>query len=105
MNLFPWGADYPDAYDFALYFGPGGGVARRVNYLQDGDLAAIIAKADATADNTARAALYKTVQERLLASGPYAILVQPAYQIGLRSNVTGFAYSPVFRVDLGKLGK
>jgi ABC-type transport system substrate-binding protein len=103
MILWSSGAAYPDAYDRLSLFGPGGRVARRSNYLQDGNLADLIARGFATADPTARGAIYKQVAAQLLKTGPYAVLVQPKYPIGMRADLRGFVYSPVAPVDLARL--
>lgn len=101
----PWGADYPDAYDNLLYFGPGGNVGKRVNYLQDGNLASLIAKGDTTIDSAARGAIYNQVQQQLLKTGPYAVLVSPEYPVGLRNTIKGFVYAPVWKVDFATLSE
>jgi peptide/nickel transport system substrate-binding protein len=103
MILWSSGSAYPDAYDRLSLFGPGGRVARRSNYLQDGNLAGLIATGFATADSTARGAIYKQVEEQLLKTGPYAVLVQPKYPIGMRADLKGFVYSPLAPVDLARL--
>lgn len=105
MNLMPWGADYPDPYDNLLYFGPGGNVGMRVNYLQDGNLANLIAQGDTTVNTTKRAAIYNQVQKQLLKTGPYVALVQPDYPVGLRSDIKGFVYAPIWKADFASLSK
>ena len=37
--------------------------------------------------------------------GPYAPLLQPGMQVGVRSNVQGFAYNPQWRLDVAGLSK
>jgi peptide/nickel transport system substrate-binding protein len=103
MVLWIWTADYPDPNDNLTVFGPGDLAGRRSNYLQDGNLADLIARGDATANTAARAAIYKRVQEQLLKTGPYAVLVQPEYPVGLRADLRGFVYSPFARVDFARL--
>jgi peptide/nickel transport system substrate-binding protein len=105
MVLWLYAAIYPDAYDNLSALGPGGFVAKHVKYLQDGDLASLIARGNATIDVARRAAIYKRVEEQLLQTGPYAVLVQPEYPVGLRSDLKGFAYSPLWLVDFGKLSR
>jgi peptide/nickel transport system substrate-binding protein len=105
MSLGPWGADYADAYDNLSYFGPGDTVGKRVNYLQDGALAALIAKGDSTNDVAARGAIYNQVQQRLLQTGPWAVLVSPDYPVGLRSNINGFVYAPIWKADFATLSR
>jgi len=105
INLEPWGADFPDAYDNLYYFGPGGGESVRVNYLQDGNLPSLIAKGDATADATSRGTIYNQVVQQLLKTGPWAVLVQPEFPVGMRSNIKGFQYAPIWRVDVASLSE
>jgi peptide/nickel transport system substrate-binding protein len=105
MVLWSSGAAYPDAYDRLSLFGPGGRVARRSNYLQDGNLSALISKGFATANTAARVAIYKQVEEQLLRTGPYAVLVQPKYPIGLRADIKGFVYSPLGQLNFATLSR
>jgi peptide/nickel transport system substrate-binding protein len=105
IGLGPWGADYPDAYDNLTYFGPGGNEGKRVNYLQDDDLPSLIAKGDATIDANARGAIYNQVQQRLLKTGPWAVVVSPDYPVGLRNNIKGFVYAPIWKVDFATLSE
>jgi peptide/nickel transport system substrate-binding protein len=96
---------YPDANDYLGLFGPGESVARRSHYLQDDNLADLIARGVATSNTVVRAAIYKQVQERLLKTGPYAALVQPEYPVGLRSTIKGFIYSPLGQVDFAGISE
>jgi peptide/nickel transport system substrate-binding protein len=105
MGLGPWGADYPDAYDNLSYFGPGGNEGVRVNYTSDGNLASLIAKGDTVADPASRGAIYYQVEQQLLKTGPWAVLVQPAFPVGLRANIKGFSYAPIWKVDFASLSK
>jgi peptide/nickel transport system substrate-binding protein len=94
---------YPDANDYLSLFGPGDSMARRSHYLQDDNLPGLIALGVATGNTATRAAIYKQVQEQLLKTGPYAVLVQPEYPVGLRADLKGFAYSPLGQVDFARL--
>jgi peptide/nickel transport system substrate-binding protein len=105
MVLWIWTPDYPDANDNLSFFGPGGIFSRRLNYLQDGNLAVLIARGIATANTADRAATYRQVEEQLLKTGPYAALMQPVHPVGLRADLRGFAYSPLWRVDFARLSK
>jgi peptide/nickel transport system substrate-binding protein len=95
--------DYPDAYDMLSLLGPGGRVARRSHYLQDGNLAGLIARGFVTANTAARTTIYKQVEKQLLKTGPYAALVQPEYPVGLRADLKGFVYSPLALLDFARL--
>jgi peptide/nickel transport system substrate-binding protein len=103
LVLWIWTPDYPDAYDNLSYFGPGGTGARRVHYLQDGNLTNLIARSVATTSAATRGAIYRQVEAQLLKTGPYAVLMQPEYPVGLRADLRGFSYSPIWRVDLASL--
>ncbi len=105
ISLGPWGADYPDAYDNLSYFGPGDNVGLRVNYTTDGNLPALIAKGDTIADNAQRGALYNQVQQQLLKTGPFVTLVEPSFPVGLRANIKGFVYTPIWDVSFAELSK
>lgn len=105
IGLGPWGADYPDAYDNLSYFGPGGNEGVRVNYTHDGNLAALIAKGNTIADAAKRGAIYNQVQQQLIKTGPWVALVQPDYPVGLRSDIKGYVYNPVWKVDFADLSK
>src|SRR5262249_42577787 len=95
LVLWIWGPTYPDPNDNLSLFGPGATVATWSHYLHDDGLAGLIAQGVVTSNTAARASIYKQVQERLLKTGPYAVLVQPEYPVGLRSNIKGFVYSPL----------
>jgi peptide/nickel transport system substrate-binding protein len=105
MALSIWAPDYPDAADNLTYFGPGGFVAAHYHYLRDGNLANLIARGITTTGPAARGAIYRQVEARLLQTGPYAVLVQPEYPVGLRADLRGFAYSPIWRVDFARLSR
>ncbi|HWE63091.1 MAG TPA: hypothetical protein VHB98_15365, partial [Chloroflexota bacterium] len=60
---------------------------------------------DSTVDTAKRATIYNQVQQQLLKTGPYVALVQPAYPVGLRSNIKGFIYAPIWFVDFASLSK
>jgi peptide/nickel transport system substrate-binding protein len=105
IALMPWGADYLDAYDNLSYFGPGGNVGLRVNYKSDGNLAAMIAKADTIADPATRGAMYNQVQTQMLKTGPYVVVVEPSYPVGVRANIKGYAYAPIWKMDFASLSK
>jgi peptide/nickel transport system substrate-binding protein len=105
LGLAFWGADYPDAYDNLLYFGPGGNVGLRINYVKDGNMASLIAKGDTTVDTATRGAIYNQVQQQLLKTGPWAILVSPDFPVGLRANIKGFVFAPIWNVDVATLSE
>ena len=52
-----------------------------------------------------RAGQFGEMQTWLMAQGPYAPVIQPGLQIGLRSNVDGFVYNPQWRVDVSLISK
>jgi len=56
-------------------------------------------------DPEKRGAAYKEITDYVLHNGPYAVLYQPTEQFGLRSNVKGFAWSPMGWTDFATMSK
>jgi peptide/nickel transport system substrate-binding protein len=105
IGLSVWGADYLDAFDNLSYFGPGGAVGLRVNYTKDGNLAALIAKGDTVANAEQRGAIYNQVQQQFLKTSPWVGIVQPAFPVGVRAEIKGYQYAPIWKVDFATLSK
>ena len=105
MILYNWGVDYPDPDDYAGPFSPGGGPAKRMFYIKNPALQAIIAQAKSSSDTAKRVAAYKQVQQTWLDESPFIGLVQPQNIIVLGSNVKGYVYSPVFPSDFRFVSK
>lgn len=105
IGLSVWGADYLDAFDNLSYFGPGGAVGLRVNYTKDGNLAVLIAKGDTVANAEQRGAIYNQVQQQFLKTSPWVGIVQPAFPVGVRAEIKGYQYAPIWKVDFATLSK
>lgn len=99
FGLWPWGADYPDAYDNTSYFGPGGGVGKRIFYNGFAALAKLIATTDAEGDATKRGAMYQQIISDMTKNSPFVVLAQPEKEIAYRTNLHGLLYSPSFGID------
>ena len=56
-------------------------------------------------DDEVRAGLFGEMQDYLIAQGPYAPIIQPGLQVGLRSDLEGFVYNPQWRVNVALLSK
>ena len=106
LVLINWSPDFPD---------PDGNVAPFTDYAQKSiayrngwDDKAIAQKGKDAAlltDTTKRAAAYKELTDYVLHNGPYVILYQPTEIFGLRSNVKGFAWSPMGYLDFASITK
>ncbi len=92
LNMGDWGADFPDPHNFAYPFGDSNGsLAKRVNF-KDESLDPLIDEAGRQTDAAAREKTYATVQEKLMQSGPWAILLQPTRVLPVRREVHGYRY-------------
>jgi peptide/nickel transport system substrate-binding protein len=101
-----WGPDFPD---------PDGNVGPFTDYAaksiayrngwDDKTNAEAGRKAALITDPAARAAAYKQITDYVLHNGPYVILYQPTQPFGLRSNVKGFAWSPMDWTDFASISK
>ena len=95
LVLINWGPDFPD---------PDGNVTPFANYeakslawrnaWDSPEITALSKEAAIEQDTTKRAALYKTLTDRVLNEGPYAVLYQPTRSYGVRKNISGFMYDP-----------
>jgi hypothetical protein len=56
-------------------------------------------------DEPKRAEMLKKIQLAIMDRGPYANLLQPGRQIGLRADIDGVQYNPVFQQHLGLLDR
>ncbi|MCB0042676.1 MAG: hypothetical protein KDE23_23480, partial [Caldilinea sp.] len=99
--------DYRDSLDYVEFL-PDGVVGTRTGWVADTADADILALRDALkveTDDAVRAGQFGEMQTYLMASGPYAPVIQPGLQVGLRSDVQGFVYNPQWRVDVSLLSK
>src|ERR1700730_14480282 len=78
MGLFGWAPDYPDPNDY-LAFMPGALVGKRAGWLAEAAPAIVElgAKAGSTADNAARAQLYRDFQTQMNQQSPIFPLLNP----------------------------
>jgi peptide/nickel transport system substrate-binding protein len=107
FGLWLWLPDYRDSLDYVEFL-PGGVVGNRVNWTDenaDPEILEIRDKVKVETDDEARAELFRQMQDYLQDRGPYAPILQPGIQVGLRSNVAGFVYNPQWRVDVALIGK
>lgn len=107
FGLWLWLPDYRDSLDYVEFL-PDGVVGNRLNWTSDNAAADILALRDALkveTDDPTRAAMFEEMQEYLLAQGPYAAVIQPGIQIGLRADIEGFAYNPQWRTDVALIGR
>ncbi len=107
FGLWLWNPDYRDSLDYVEFL-PDGVVGLRTGWNADNADADILALRDALkveTDDATRAGMFGEMQTYLMENGPYAPLFQPGMQVGLRSNVQGFAYNPQWRLDVAGLSK
>ena len=107
FGLWLWNPDYRDSLDYVEFL-PDGVVGLRTGWTTDNADADILALRDALkveTDDATRAGMFGEMQTYLMEKGPYAPLFQPGMQVGLRSNVQGFAYNPQWRLDVAGLSK
>lgn len=107
FGLWLWLPDYRDSLDYVEFL-PEGVVGKRVNWTDDNGDDAILALRDALkleTDDSVRSGMFEEMQDYLMESGPFAPLMQPGLQIGLRSDIDGFVYNPQWRVDVSLLNK
>ncbi len=92
LNMGDWGADFPDAHNFAHPFGhSAGALARRVRYA-NAALDPIIDEAGREPRAERRAKLYVEAQTILMRDGPWAVLLQPQRILPVRAEVFDFHY-------------
>src|SRR5438874_2720177 len=100
-----WGPDFPDpdanVGPFTDY------KAKSIAYRNgwDDKIADKGREAALITDTTKRSAAYKEITDYVLHNGPYAVLYQPTEPFGLRSNVKGFAWSPMDWTDFAAISK
>jgi peptide/nickel transport system substrate-binding protein len=75
------------------------------NSWDDKDIATKAQAAALMTDQAEREAAYKEITEYVLHNGPYVILYQSSALFGIRSNVQGFAWSPIGYADLWSVSK
>lgn len=107
FGLWLWLPDYRDSLDYVEFL-PDGVVGNRLNWSAENADETILALRDALkveTDDEVRAGMFEEMQDYLVEQGPYAPLMQPGLQVGLRSSIDGFVYNPQWRVDVSLLSK
>ncbi len=107
FGLWLWLPDYRDSLDYVEFL-PDGVVGTRVNWTEENADEEILALRDALkteTDDDVRAEGFVAMQDYLMEKGPYAPILQPGLQVGLRSDLQGFAYNPQWRFDVALLSK
>ena len=101
FGLSLWGPDYPDPADY-LAFLPGELVGVRAGWPKGSDrtLEALGAKVRVTSSTTARTALYRQIQRRLNAVGPYFPLIQPTQVFVATADLRNTVFHPVYQIDV-----
>jgi len=105
LVLILWGPDFPDP---DANVGPFTDYKAKVLAYRNAWDDPIGEKARAAAlitDPAKRVAAYKEITDYVLHNGPYAVLYQPTEHFGLRSNVKGFAWSPMGYADFATMSK
>jgi peptide/nickel transport system substrate-binding protein len=101
FGLSLWGPDYPDPADY-LAFMPGELVGLRVGWPKGADttLEQMAARARVTTSNAARAPMYRQIQQRLNASGPYFPLIQPTQVFAATTDLKGAVFNALYSIDV-----
>lgn len=105
MVLAVWGPDFfdPDTNVTSFTVYDAQSIAWRNNW-NDPELAKLAKSAAEERDMASRMDLYRTITEKVLHTGPYAILYQPRCLFARRAHVKGFLYvptdTPMIRFDL-----
>jgi len=101
FGLSLWGPDYPDPADY-LAFLPGELVGTRAGWPKSAD--ATLAKLGTTVRVTtaaaARTRLYRQIQRRLNAVGPYFPLIQPTQVFVATTDLKNAVFHPVYQIDV-----
>ncbi len=105
FGLSLWGPDYPDPADY-LAFLPGELVGTRAGWPKGSDktLATLGAKVRVTTGVAARTTLYRSIQQRLNAVGPYFPLIQPTQVFVATTDLKNAVFHPVYQIDVTQVG-
>jgi peptide/nickel transport system substrate-binding protein len=101
FTLWPWLPSVPDINGY-LQLLPGGVLGNRSQWTEeraDPEILALRDQARVEADPQKRIELWNQIQEYLVQEGPYIGLVQAGLQMGLRNNIKGFIYNPIYGVE------
>jgi peptide/nickel transport system substrate-binding protein len=101
FGLSLWGPDYPDPADY-LAFTPGELVGLRAGWPKGSDptLERLVARARITTATKARQTLYRQIQRRLNAAGPFFPLLQPTQVFVSTKDLKNAFFNAQYQVDV-----
>jgi peptide/nickel transport system substrate-binding protein len=101
FGLSLWGPDYPDPLDY-LAFMPGELVGTRAGWPAGSDAALekLAAKARITTKSSARQTVYRQIQRKLNADGPFFPLIQPTQVFVSTKDLKGAVFNAQYQVDV-----
>jgi peptide/nickel transport system substrate-binding protein len=101
FGLSLWGPDYPDPLDY-LAFMPGELVGTRAGWPagSDATIERLAARARVTTKAAARQTIYRRIQRRLNAVGPFVPLLQPVQVFVSTRDLKGAVFNAVYQVDV-----
>jgi peptide/nickel transport system substrate-binding protein len=101
FGLSLWGPDYPDPLDY-LAFMPGDLVGTRAGWQAGSDptIERLATRARITTKAAARQTIYRQIQRRLNAVGPFVPLLQPVQVFVSTKDLKGAVFNAVYQVDV-----
>jgi peptide/nickel transport system substrate-binding protein len=104
FGLSLWGPDYPDPLDY-LAFMPGELVGTRAGWPagSDSTIEQMAARARVTTTEKARETIYRQIQRRLNAAGPFVPLLQPVQVFVSTKDLRGAAFNAQYQVDVTRV--
>ncbi|PJM75622.1 ABC transporter substrate-binding protein [Bifidobacterium simiarum] len=103
-----WGADYPEAGDYAS-FAPDGPTGLHAGWKTGAGIATaeatkpLFEKAQTTVDKDARAKAFQAAQQKMNDGGPFVPIVVPAGRIAYASSLSGVNYNAIWYTDLASV--
>jgi peptide/nickel transport system substrate-binding protein len=101
FTLWPWLPSTPDINGY-LELLPDGVLGNRSQWTEeraDPEILELRDQARVETDPERRVELWDQIQAYLVQKSPYVSLVQAGLQVGLRSNIEGFVYNPIYWVE------
>jgi peptide/nickel transport system substrate-binding protein len=104
FGLSLWGPDYPDPADY-LVFTPGDLVGLRAGWPKGGDPTTerLAAKARVTTKAKARQTVFRAIQRRLNAVGPFFPLIQPTQVFVATKDLQNAVFNAQYQVDVTRV--
>jgi peptide/nickel transport system substrate-binding protein len=101
LGLSLWGPDYPDPADY-LAFLPGELVGTRAGWLKGADpaLEKLGETVRVTTNDATRVSLYRQIQQKLNADGPFVPLIQPTQVFVATTDLKNAAFHAVYQIDV-----